>query len=183
MFLDAKDSDDEFQDSELVESDTVWQDQITSFVRTGDFSITRKVNAQRIEYLSDLPSISPVHHIPTVFVVDLDNPKYDIRDPKTGELYTVDYLIRNLDNDSWESGGSGSGSSTARVTFVPEEPAIKCRRARSTCRGAFACESIDPMLLNVVRYELDPASHDAVLSAQAETRRSDGTTPEQNAVM
>ncbi|KAJ6559034.1 hypothetical protein B0H10DRAFT_1967076 [Mycena sp. CBHHK59/15] len=33
---------------------------------------------------------------------------------------------------------------------------------------------MDPMLLNVVRYELDPASRDAVLAAQAETHPSEG---------
>ncbi|KAJ6632430.1 hypothetical protein B0H10DRAFT_1938053 [Mycena sp. CBHHK59/15] len=149
--IDTKDSDDE-----LLESDTVWQDPITLFVHTSNFEITRRVkNIKCIEYVSKLASIYPIHRNPTVFVVDLDNPKIDLLDPKTGQLYTVDYLISNADNDSWENGGSGSGSSTAIVTFVP----------------------------NVVHYELDPASRNTVLSAQAEMRRNDGTTPEQNAVI
>lgn len=67
--------------------------------------------------------------------------------------------------------------------FAPGETPIKCRRIRTPCRGAFACESIDPALLDVVRYELDPSSRDAVLAAQAETRRNEGTTPEQHAAM
>ncbi|KAJ6606762.1 hypothetical protein B0H10DRAFT_1956851 [Mycena sp. CBHHK59/15] len=176
--------DSEDSDDELVESDTVWQDPITSYVRTGNFDITQKIkNVKCIEYVSELPSIYPMYRDQTVIVVDLSDPKFNIEDSKTGQLYTVDYLIRNADNDSWDSGGSGSGSSTALVTFVPSEPAIKCRRARSTCRGAFACERIDPKLLVVVRYELDPTSRDAILSAQADTRRTDGTTPEQNAAI
>ncbi|KAJ6587751.1 hypothetical protein B0H10DRAFT_1954453 [Mycena sp. CBHHK59/15] len=176
--------DSEDSDDELVESDTVWQDPITSYVRTGNFDITQKIkNVKCIEYVSELPSIYPMYRDQTVIVVDLSDPKFNIEDPKTGQLYTVDYLIRNADNDSWDSGGSGSGSSTALVTFVPSEPAIKCRRARGTCRGAFACERIDPKLLAVVRYELDPTSRDAILSAQADTRRTDGTTPEQNAAI
>lgn len=69
------------------------------------------------------------------------------------------------------------------VTFVPGEDAIECRRAPGRCKGAFACKFIDKSLLDVTRYELDPASRDAVLSAQADTRRNDGTTPEQSAAM
>jgi hypothetical protein len=38
-------------------------------------------------------------------------------------------------------------------------------------------------LKGVVRYELDPASRDAILTAQVETRRNEGTTAEQHAVM
>ncbi|KAJ6605987.1 hypothetical protein B0H10DRAFT_1956974 [Mycena sp. CBHHK59/15] len=146
--LNAKDS--EFDDSDLVESDTLWQDKITSVVRTGNFHLTQKVNTIRIEYiLPGLPSIWPILRTCTVFVINLDDPKYIIRDPQTGDFYTIDTLIRNADNDSWKSGGSGSGSSLAQVTFAP------------------------------VRYKLDPASHDAVLAAQAETHRNEGTTAEQ----
>jgi hypothetical protein len=70
------------------------------------------------------------------------------------------------------------------VMFEPGEPRIECRRARSDCRGAFTCENLDAALLaNVVRLELDPTSRNAVLATQAETRRSEGTTAEQHAVM
>ncbi|KAJ6608663.1 hypothetical protein B0H10DRAFT_1955216 [Mycena sp. CBHHK59/15] len=181
------DSDEEFSDSDSqVESDTLWlrhgtspgsknikdipgdslwQDEITLFVHTGNFQITRKVRAKWIEYLSDLPSIWPIPHIPTVFIVSFDDPKFDITDSKAGDAYTLDLLIWNLDNNSWES-GSSTGSTMALVMF-----------------GAFACSQIDPMLLNVVCYDLDPSSHNTVLAAQAETRRNEGTTPEQNAVI
>lgn len=65
-------------------------------MRTGDFRITKKVNAQRIEDVPGLASVYPILRTPTVFVVNLDDPKYDIVDPKTQELYTFDYLIRGL---------------------------------------------------------------------------------------
>ncbi|KAJ7671075.1 hypothetical protein B0H17DRAFT_1335506 [Mycena rosella] len=42
---------------------------------------------------------------------------------------------------------------------------------------------IDPTLLTVVRYDLDPAPRDALLAAQAETRRKEGTTPEELAAI
>ncbi|KAJ7120746.1 hypothetical protein C8R43DRAFT_1034075 [Mycena crocata] len=177
--IDSEDSEDD-----LVESATQWQDPITSYVRTGNFNITRKLhNVKHIEYLDELASVYPVHLDSTVIVVDLNDPKFSLRDRKTGEFYTPDFLITNADNDSWENRGSGSGSSKAMVTFVPGEPAILCRRAHYKCRGAFGCELIDQSLLGGVRYELDPTTRDAVVAAQAETRRNDGTTPGQRVAM
>ncbi|KAJ7094972.1 hypothetical protein C8R44DRAFT_989559 [Mycena epipterygia] len=174
--IDLEDSDDE-----LVESNTLWQDDITSFVCFGNFKITQNVrNVQRIEYISEFASIYPIHRDSTVIVVDLSDPKFILPNPKTGECYTLDHLISDADNDSWNNLGSGTGSFTALVTFGPDEVDIKCRRARYKFRGAFACELIDSTLLDVVRYDLDPASRDTVLSAQADTRWNDGVTPEQN---
>ncbi|KAJ7138486.1 hypothetical protein C8R43DRAFT_1109764 [Mycena crocata] len=179
----STDSED-FDCDDLVESRTKWQDPITSYVRTGDFRITRKLhNIRNIEYVDELASVYPVHHEPTVLVVDLSDPKFDLQDPKSGELYTPDFLITNADNDSWENCGTGTGSSKAMVTFVPGEPQIQCRRAQYRCRGAFGCELIDQSLLSGKRYELDPASRNAIIAAQADTRRNDGTTPEQRAAM
>ncbi|KAJ7216156.1 hypothetical protein C8J57DRAFT_1600151 [Mycena rebaudengoi] len=172
---------DPVDDYPLEESDTVWQDDIKSMVRTGDFRITQKVNAKRLEYIDDLASAYPVR-IGTVFVVDLHNPKHHIINETTKELYTVDHMIRNADNDSWES-TSGGGCSKAMVLFAPDEEPIWCRRARSLCRGAFACEDVDPKLLQVVRFDLDTTSRDLVLAAVSDTRRNEATTPEQNAVL
>jgi hypothetical protein len=51
-------------------------------------------------------------------------------------------------------------------------------------RDAFTCESFDAGILkDVVCYELDPASCNAILTAQVETRHNEGTTAEQHAVM
>ncbi|KAJ6448961.1 hypothetical protein DFH09DRAFT_1404608 [Mycena vulgaris] len=153
---------------ELIESDTLWQDPITSYALTGTFRVTQKVkDVVCIEYVNDLPSIYPMFRERTVIVVDITDSKFDIKQ-EDGRLYTVDFLIRNADNDPWHPDGSGRGSSTAMITFVP---------------GAYAGERIESSLIDVVRYELDPASRDAILSAQANTRRSDGTTPEQNAAI
>ncbi|KAJ7484769.1 hypothetical protein B0H11DRAFT_2279492 [Mycena galericulata] len=177
----SNDSDD---DSGLFESDTLWQDPIKSYVRIGNFQITKKNKSfKRIEYVDELPSVYPQFPERTAIVVDLRDPKFNIKKPNSDELYTVDHLIRNADNDSYRNDGSGAGSSTALVTFVPGEAAIECRRASGRCKGAFACERIDRKLINIIRYELDPAPRDAILSAQADTRRNDGTTPEQNAAI
>lgn len=62
---------------------------------------------------------------------------------------------------------------------------VECRRAPSKCRGLFGCEpeNIDAALLEVTRFELDPAPRTAILAAQAETRRYEGTTAEHNVAM
>lgn len=85
-------SDDE---SDLVESDTHWEDNITSFVRTGHFRITQKITVQRIEYLTQLPSILPIFRTPTAIVIDMSGPEFDIVNPKTGDFIPCDTLVRD----------------------------------------------------------------------------------------
>ncbi|KAJ7932180.1 hypothetical protein B0H13DRAFT_810730 [Mycena leptocephala] len=153
---------------------------MTSMARIGSFRVTRKVKVERIEYVTGAPSILPIFRTPTAVVIDLSDPGYAIINPQTGKVWALDSVVRNVDNDSWKNEGSGGGASKPKVVFVPGEPAIECRRAGSTCRGAFACEKIDPALRTAVRFELDPASRRVILEAQADTRRHDGTTPEHN---
>ncbi|KAF7326552.1 hypothetical protein MVEN_02608400 [Mycena venus] len=166
---------------ELQESDTIWQDPgITSLVIIGKFRITAKLTVERIEYVMPhgvIPSVWPNPRVPTAFILNLGS-NYDAIDPKTGVLYTVDWLIKNHDNDSWKSNGSGKADGEPKVIFDPGQHPIPCRRARMSCKGAHACERIDPKLIEVVRYDLDPASRTAVFAAQQDTRRREGTTAE-----
>ncbi|KAJ7898023.1 hypothetical protein B0H14DRAFT_3424883 [Mycena olivaceomarginata] len=162
----SKSEDELVSDSEdepvAIVSDTYWPDNITSFVRIENFRITQKVKVERIEYLSALPSIFPVFRMPTAI--------------------TLDSMVRDADNDAYES-SSGTGSTKAKVSFAPGEPAIECRRSPSKCRGAFACDRMNPALRTAERFEVDPASRRELLDAQAETRRQEGTTPEQNVAL
>ncbi|KAF7335140.1 hypothetical protein MVEN_02265100 [Mycena venus] len=166
---------------ELQESDTIWQDPgITSLVIIGKFRITAKLTVERIEYVMPhgvIPSIWPNPRIPTAFILNLGS-SYNAIDPKTSMMYTMDWLIKNHDNDSWKSDGSGKADGEPKVMFDPGQPAIPCRRARMSCKGAHACERIDRALMEVDRYELDPATRDAVFSAQQDTRRREGTSAE-----
>jgi hypothetical protein len=59
-------------------------------------NINRQTKVQRVEYLTDLPSYWPVPRIPTAYVVDLRDPKFDYYDAD-GELLDLraDTLIRN----------------------------------------------------------------------------------------
>ncbi|KAF7367934.1 hypothetical protein MSAN_00858400 [Mycena sanguinolenta] len=179
---DAIDSDDE--DAGLIESDTHWEDGFTSMAGVGRFRVTKKVTVERIEYLPDLASVYPIFRTPTALVIDLNDPKHQLTDPRTNDLYSLDSLVRNADNDAWSwSAGSGTGNSTADVTFAPGEDPVTCRRATADCRGVFTCENVDSALLQVTRFELDPSSRNAVLAAQAEMRRKDGTTSEHNVAL
>ncbi|KAJ7782537.1 hypothetical protein DFH07DRAFT_1010922 [Mycena maculata] len=179
---DGHTSSDEFDvGSGLQKSDTIWQDaQISSQVRIGPIRITKEVTVQRLEYLSEIPSIYPIPKIPTGFVLDLNDPKFEIKDKKSGILHTVDALIKNKDNDRWR-GNTGVGDTKVLVTFEPGQPPILCRRSRLKCKGAFVCERVDPRLLKVEHRDLDPASRDAVFAAQRQTRREEGTTAERRA--
>ncbi|KAJ7933438.1 hypothetical protein B0H13DRAFT_2507098 [Mycena leptocephala] len=75
--LAEEDSDDP---DDLLESDELWQDEIISFVRTGQFSVTQKLKVQRIEHLPELPSVWPIPRVSTAFVIDLADERYDITD-------------------------------------------------------------------------------------------------------
>ncbi|KAJ7830499.1 hypothetical protein B0H14DRAFT_3143490 [Mycena olivaceomarginata] len=180
------DHDDKLEDSsdhtaKLRDSDTIWRDpDIKSRVLTGKFRITKILTVDCIEYLNNLPSIWPVSQIPTAYVVDLDTRHGDI-DPESGWPNTLDFLIRNHDNDLWQS-SSGKGDGEPMVVFEPGKPAIACRQARMTCKGSHACERIDPALIRVERYDLNPTSRDAIFVARQETRRTDGATAENRTI-
>ncbi|KAJ7182286.1 hypothetical protein C8R43DRAFT_1115930 [Mycena crocata] len=139
----------------LEESDTLWQDaNLTSQVIVGTFRITSHVTVERLEFVNQMPSIWPILETPTAFVLTLDS-TYTKIDPKTGQTYTMDWLIKK-----------------------PREEPIRCRRARMTCNGCGACERRDRKLIEINRYDLDPASRNAVLEAQQDTRRRAGVTAE-----
>ncbi|KAJ7159392.1 hypothetical protein C8R43DRAFT_353777 [Mycena crocata] len=120
------------------------------------FCVTNSVTVQRVEYLNWLRLSSQFP--------DLHDPKFDITD-SDGQLYTVDALIKNKDNDSW-IGRTGRADTHVMVSFEPDEPPVLCRRSRIDCKGSFACERVDPALLDVVRRDLNPATRDAVFAAQ-----------------
>ncbi|KAJ7870357.1 hypothetical protein B0H13DRAFT_2669858 [Mycena leptocephala] len=91
--LDARqEAEEDSDDPNDLESDTLWQDGITSFVHTGQFSVTQKLKVQRIEYLPELTSVWPIPRVPTAFVIDLPDERYDITD-NDGDLLPVDCII------------------------------------------------------------------------------------------
>jgi hypothetical protein len=91
--------------------------------------------------------------------------------------FNADLDLKNQDS---YSGTTGTSDSTPFIHLFelldPELGAIQCRRSRLRCQGCFACTEVDPALLNVIRYELDPTSRDSIVAAQIESRRIEGTT-------
>ncbi|KAJ7264262.1 hypothetical protein C8J57DRAFT_1718701 [Mycena rebaudengoi] len=146
----------------LVDSDTVWQDDGSSGVRIGEFRPTKKALVQRMEYRDGPASVYPIHRVRTGIVVDLSNEKYHFCDPETKEPVSLISIILKSDNDSWDWGGW-----------------------RRSCwrEGVHACNQLDKALRTDVRFELDPTSRDAVIAAQQDTRRREGNTPEERAAL
>ncbi|KAF7972867.1 hypothetical protein HWV62_16642 [Athelia sp. TMB] len=156
---------------------TDWQDPaIQSRFEVGNQQVTARKFVMRVEYLDKIPALWPVPRIPTAYVMDMNDPQFTVI---VGEkTLTLDGLIKDKDQDCWE-GTTGSmiqGTPYVYLAALGPEP-IKCRRSRLTCRGSFHCSEIDESLLDVERYELDPASRDAIVAAQAKTRTEEGTQP------
>ena len=83
------------------------------------------------------------------------------------------------DQDSW-SGGTGTGDSKPSVLIFhhllgSETETVSCRRSRLACRGCYACAEVNPQLLNVTRFELDPAARVAILYAEKNSRNQEGS--------
>ncbi|KAF8172216.1 hypothetical protein K438DRAFT_1981666 [Mycena galopus ATCC 62051] len=165
----------------LVESNTVWEDGSKSFVRdTGIFHPIRGVTVERMEYRDGPAFVYPMHCTRTGLVVDMSHQKYNFCHPTTKDLYTVNVVIQNSDNDGWETNGGGGKAS---VVFASGEAPLDCKSFRFMCKGATACDKLDPALRSDIRFELDPVSRDAVIAAQQETRRREGNTNEERATM
>jgi hypothetical protein len=62
------------------------------------------------------------------------------------------------------------------VHIVLGSEPVQYRRSRLSCRGCFSCAELDPILLDVERFELDPRPRDAVLAALIESRGQEGTS-------
>ncbi|KAJ7757397.1 hypothetical protein DFH07DRAFT_958754 [Mycena maculata] len=139
--------------SDLEESDTVWQDDGKSFLRTGKLRVTQKLTVERVEYRVGPAVIYPIHRTRTAIVVDLANATY--RDPGTNQLYTLNTIIMNADNDSWE--WLCGSRKTVQVVFTHGKKPIECQRIRYKCK----------------------APRNAIIAAQQDTRRREGNTQEE----
>ncbi|KAJ7798865.1 hypothetical protein B0H14DRAFT_3156736 [Mycena olivaceomarginata] len=114
----------------LQKSDTAWlNEELSSRVRIREFQVTAEVTIERVEYLTKLPSLYPISEMPTAFVIDRQDPKFNITKNRT--MYTVEALIKpnpykfGQDNDSWK-GNTGTGDSHVWVSFEPgAEPILR----------------------------------------------------------
>jgi len=80
-------------------SGTIWTDSdVTSFAVEGTFQVTKEVRVDRVEYLTDIPSVWPIPKLQSAFILDLqDDAKYLVH-KKPGRVATPatpDFLIKN----------------------------------------------------------------------------------------
>lgn len=147
---------------DLEVSATQWLDpEIESHVSDHPRRLNRQLLVERVEYLSDIPTYWPVPRQRTAYILDLRGPKFDVYNEK-GEILSVDALIKNKDQDSW-TGMTGAGDSKPTFDIFTGQP-IPCRRSHLECVGFHACSHVNPKLLNVEHYELDPESLEEVLT-------------------
>jgi len=151
-----------------------WQDDdMTSRIVCEKTKLTRQLEVERIEYLTEIPSIWPVPRVATAYVLDLRDAKFHVSEK--GKILTADALIKNKDQDSW-AGTTGSADNEPTVHIVFGTEPVQCRRSRLSCRGCYACAELAPKLLNAERFELDPQPRDAILAALVESRGQEGTS-------
>jgi hypothetical protein len=92
--VNSLDSDiDPMSDMEVELAQTLWLDDgLVSHVSNKPCKVTRQRSVERVEYLTDLPSYWPIPEVYVAYVLDLSDPKFDIRD-NDGKLLSVDTLI------------------------------------------------------------------------------------------
>lgn len=81
------------------------------------------------------------------------------------------------DQDSW-SGTTGAADHHPSLNIFTSSP-VPSRRSRLSCRGSFACSELDLALVDVTRYELDPAPRSEIVAAEVRTQNSEGQSSEQ----
>ena len=95
MEANSSDSDVAMSDIEFESPKTLWLDDgLVSRVSNKPCKVTRQRSVARVEYLNDLPSYWPIPEVNVAYILDLSDPKFDIKD-KDGKLLPVDALICN----------------------------------------------------------------------------------------
>ncbi|KAJ7793966.1 hypothetical protein B0H14DRAFT_3497497 [Mycena olivaceomarginata] len=66
----------------------------------------------------------------------------------------------------------------SETSYTESDSYLPSDEHTGTVRGSYHCNQVNLGLLNVIRRDLDPASREAVFTAQRQTRREDGSTAE-----
>lgn len=80
------------------------------------------------------------------------------------------------------TGGTGEGDSKPSFNIFTGEP-IPCRCSRLICAGFHACTHINPELLHIEHFELDPGSLEEIMQAQIQSHVSEVDSMEKLAFM
>ncbi|KAJ6615325.1 hypothetical protein B0H10DRAFT_2220522 [Mycena sp. CBHHK59/15] len=157
-----------------VRSDTVWLDQDVScdvYIPPEPFPVTKGFKVVRIERVHGIPSQFPVPLVPTAYIVHFSSVRDSYKN-EDGEMNNLDKILKDKDCHSWDGTPAERTSSRAPMVHgqlfasIGNFTFVQCRWSRQNCQGIHYCESIDPSLINVERFELDPHARDAVNNAQ-----------------
>jgi hypothetical protein len=70
-----------------------WDPNVRSRVVEKRTRVTRQFTAERLEYLTEIPSVWPVPRVATAYILDLRDPKFDV--VLGGKVLRPDALIKN----------------------------------------------------------------------------------------
>jgi hypothetical protein len=188
-------------------SETVWLDAGVSsdvYIPEDPFPVTSNCKVVHIERVHGVPSQFPVPRIATAYILDFRAVRDSYQD-KDGTVMPLDAILRDQvissashtklaidhvlfqDCQSWDR--TPGERQKGRAPLVQQlfaslkvSEQVRCRRARLVCNGVFACDSIDPSLLSVERYELDPHARDLVNNAQIMQRLHQGSVIQDKAI-
>ncbi|KAJ7787986.1 hypothetical protein B0H14DRAFT_3578227 [Mycena olivaceomarginata] len=129
----------------------------------------------------------PVSRVPTAYIINFSSAR-DTHKDTHGNMMNLELILKDGDCHSWD--GTPGERQTGRVPSVNVKlfaslgvfEKVLCRRARQNCQGLYACDCIEPSLLDVERYELDPQAGDAINSAQIQQRLTRGTVIQDKAI-
>jgi hypothetical protein len=101
-------------------------------------------------------------------------------------LYLL-YYFRKQDQDSWTGSSSGGDKDSKPLLRIlgpgPDGKGVTCQCSRLTCAGFYACELIEPKIIDITRHGLDPGSLQTLVQAQVESRLSEADSVAKHALM
>ncbi|KAJ6458265.1 hypothetical protein C8R45DRAFT_1183795 [Mycena sanguinolenta] len=175
-----------------VPSGTIWLDDDVSsdvYIPAEPFPVTQNCNVEHVERVHSVPSQMPVSRVPTAYIIDFKSARDTHKDKdKDGNTMNLELILKDHDCHSWD--GTPGERQLGRAPSVNVQlfasygvfDKVLCRRARQKCQGLYACDCIDPLLLDVESHELDPHARDAINSAQVSQRLTQGTVIQDKAI-
>ncbi|KAJ7925403.1 hypothetical protein B0H13DRAFT_2314617 [Mycena leptocephala] len=175
---------------EWLPSDTIWLDKNVSsdvYIPPEPFPVTKNQKVVRLEHVHGIPSQFPVPRVPTAYIINFSSVR-DAYKNADGEVMKLETILKDKDCHAWD--GTPGERQANRAPKVNRQlfaalghfGHVQCRQARQLCQGVMFCPFIDPVLIDVERYELDPHAPDTVNNAQIVQRLNQGSIIQDKAI-
>ncbi|KAJ7883173.1 hypothetical protein B0H14DRAFT_2702312 [Mycena olivaceomarginata] len=175
---------------EWLPSDTIWLDKNVSsdvYIPPEPFPVTKNQKVVRLERVHGIPSQFPVPRVPTAYIINFSSVR-DAYKNADGEVMKLETILKDKDCHAWDgTPGERQANRAPKVNgqlfaALGHFGHVQCRRARQLCHGVMFCPFIDPVLIDVERYELDPHARDTVNNAQIVQRLNQGSIIQDKAI-